>query len=332
MTYFTKLLLRNKEEQRTPKNRTTKNRTIEMDFKCSLCPKKFSLKQGLKRHIQEIHEKSVVICRFCPQQFFHMGELANHVKQDHYEKGVHECTLCHKLFTSTNALCRHSKEVHQEISTRKCHFCECTFSCDRNLKAHVKKSHEFEMTQKPRKLKCYGCDICEMEFSSVNVLKHHIKKVHEKPKKKKTRQLPSSQDLETTADTGNYVCIQCNEAFHSSEKLAHHIKTVHISEKKVCFKCQPHKEFKQQKTLVNHTLKEHFKILPVKCEFCAMTFPSTKQYHEHANSEHKMKIKCDMCHSPFMAMIECKSNGNTDDVTCNSCKKFKINHWLLRKN
>ena len=36
-------------------------------------------------------------------------------------------------------------------------------------------------------------------------------------KKKKTRQLPSFQDLETTADTGNYVCIQCNEIKFSTE-------------------------------------------------------------------------------------------------------------------
>ena len=78
-------------------------------FPCAECPKVFTQKQNLWRHVRGIHKGlQNYKCDKCPKSFSLKENLSRHVKSIH--EGVrYDCKICEKSYADPNSLYRHKK-------------------------------------------------------------------------------------------------------------------------------------------------------------------------------------------------------------------------------
>ena len=64
----------------------------------SLCHSKFTIKPGLKRHVEYIHEgkKPAFVCTFCSKRFELKKDMKNHINVVHEGKKPFDCKICFK--------------------------------------------------------------------------------------------------------------------------------------------------------------------------------------------------------------------------------------------
>ena len=101
--------------------------TNDYNFPCSMCDKKYKVRQSLKQHIRLKHEEQQVRCDICWKICRNTIDLAWHKRQMHDKSGF-ECHICKFRFKSQNILEKH-KFTHQnhictickKMFTRKSH-------------------------------------------------------------------------------------------------------------------------------------------------------------------------------------------------------------------
>ena len=108
-------------------------------FQCQLCPKSFSMREDLRKHVV-IHSKV----------------------------RPHVCEVCGKSFKQRHCLSRH-RHTHQDFKPLTCEFCGKGFSNNYNLKGHLR-THTGE--------KPFQCDLCKAAFTHNVSLKTHKKSAH----------------------------------------------------------------------------------------------------------------------------------------------------------
>ena len=120
---------------------------------CAFCPKSFSRKRQLKRHIARQHKDAVKTyangdrynCNKCEKGFLSGQKLKKHMRLHIVtESGEHECEVCQKRFSSNCSLVLH-RNIHLEEKPYICNDCDKGFSQKGNLKAHRKSYHEKEL-------------------------------------------------------------------------------------------------------------------------------------------------------------------------------------------
>ena len=58
------------------------NRSMSRVFACKFCEKGFYRKDCMQRHIQERHENSSLVCDYCGDNFRKRGHVAKHVNHE----------------------------------------------------------------------------------------------------------------------------------------------------------------------------------------------------------------------------------------------------------
>ncbi len=175
-------------------------------FKCRICDLRFASKQGMYRHIDNIHENNRqnlrnrdknFLCTECGKGFFTNFHLKTHSRSHNGEKPFkcnHEncdksfsqssglkihtfihmnirpfaCKICHKKFTQYGHVREHLL-THTDDRPWRCTICNHSFRVKGNLKAHML----IHLGKKP-----HVCVHCGNRFNQSTHLRQHIMKKH----------------------------------------------------------------------------------------------------------------------------------------------------------
>lgn len=173
-------------------------------FECNVCKMRFASKQGMYRHIDNIHENNRknlrnreknFLCITCGKKFHTNFHLNVHVRS-HTGERPYACNVCNKSFSQISGLKMHSfihtgerrfsckfcsktfvqyghvREhllTHSEERKHMCTVCGASFRVKGNLTAHI----EVHRNKKP-----HVCDLCGKRFLQNSKLRQHLTKNH----------------------------------------------------------------------------------------------------------------------------------------------------------
>jgi len=163
---------------------------------CTLCPRKFCVKNDLTVHMRKHIGEKRYECEYCGKKFHEWGSRRNHIYSIHTGQHRYTCHICDRKFvikTSYTAhLLRHTGDKpemceicgkgfitkillkkHQLSHTNErkyeCELCHKLYKTARSLCEHMK-IHNRERNCK--------CPVCSLAFIQNHVLKAHVTKKH----------------------------------------------------------------------------------------------------------------------------------------------------------
>ncbi len=84
---------------------------------CHLCPKRFSSKTSLQRHVKTHQGWYAHRCSFCHKGFMTKDHLQGHVASNHTGQRPFACNFCSRTFLYRSHLLEHSKKYHSDVRT-----------------------------------------------------------------------------------------------------------------------------------------------------------------------------------------------------------------------
>ena len=111
-------------------------------FTCEECPKKFSFKCNLERHMTTCHDFSKIasypcFAYNCSFKTNSIAQLKRHNTNKHMVKDKIPCQMCTLSFMSYSGLEKHMLRIHRI----ECNYCTETFSSEKLLRLHRYRSH-----------------------------------------------------------------------------------------------------------------------------------------------------------------------------------------------
>ncbi|XP_022828527.1 zinc finger protein 91-like isoform X2 [Spodoptera litura] len=224
------------------------------DYKCSECPKEFTLLSRLNQHKQSCHHnvmcsqcgktfnnyftlryheqshKLKLICETCGKTYKSKLGFNNHIKHKlcNVKRKLNSeskfiCDYCKKRYASKCTLRKHISVEHENGKSFSCSWCGKKFGCESSLSSHIIKH---------TKKKDFVCDICKKKFvSKVSLLYHRRRHIGEKP----------------------YKCEHCDKTFVAPYLRTQHEHSCHSEPGLECDIC--HSRFKSKLGLHKHTLR-----------------------------------------------------------------------------
>ncbi|CAD7080315.1 unnamed protein product [Hermetia illucens] len=181
----------------------------EKPFLCKICPLTFASKQGLNRHIDNIHDSNrknlrnrdkSFSCPTCGKKFSANFHLQVHIRI-HTEEHPYKCDQCPKSFAQASGLKLHMF-AHNGEKPFACRVCGKRFKQYGYVRAHLR-SHSGE--------KGHACKVCNRSFRvKGNLTAHMATHIGSKP----------------------FACDVCGKSYAHSKKLRTHFEKVHRSQPK----------------------------------------------------------------------------------------------------
>ncbi|XP_026685213.1 zinc finger protein OZF-like [Diaphorina citri] len=122
--------------------------TVEKNFECYYCQKRYCQKTNLTKHIQNFHLKTVLerrrellflkkefICDVCGKSYVRKGGLTEHHQREHQGKKP-VCTICGKIVVEKRSLEIHMN-AHAGLKPHCCELCGRSFTTYKYLKVHM---------------------------------------------------------------------------------------------------------------------------------------------------------------------------------------------------
>ncbi|GAB6023397.1 hypothetical protein CHUAL_008186 [Chamberlinius hualienensis] len=207
------------------------------------CTSSYSSLNGLKRHIQQIHEKNdnkltptneyKCLENGCGRVFQRKTNLNKHMKTFHVGKD-YKCSYCEYAFRKSRQLKIHEAS-HTGVTPFKCTHegCDKSFTVPSLLTRHLKQH------------KGYSCDIdgCEEMFDKWSLYQKHKKLQHYKSFEctECKRLFKCKSNLRTHMKTHNeskqlFICPHegCPRFFYYNKNLKHHISSTHEGKRHPC--------------------------------------------------------------------------------------------------
>lgn len=223
-------------------------------------------------------------CKICDKSIDTVEALFDHLQNEHkklvytdvmnriipfkFDGKELQCAICHLAFSKYKILFEH---MHTHFKNYVCEICNCGFISQRAMYRH-KESH---------KTGTYECSECGKVFENPASRRTHMNTVH------KHKNFPSK-------------CGVCNERFKSGPAKDQHMIDMHgmtpIIRK--CLACD--KTFSSQKSLWQHTKKDHLLERNHQCTECEMKFYSKTQLQKHMVKHSGRKdFQCEICSKWF---------------------------------
>ncbi|XP_037730612.1 gastrula zinc finger protein XlCGF57.1-like [Drosophila subpulchrella] len=96
-----------------PATYKSKGKRVKKRHHCSYCPKHFSKKSSLQRHLGTHTGDHPFKCTYCVESFYYKSILETHLRFHTGEKPF-KCTHCSKTFTQNSHLLRHMRSVRNK--------------------------------------------------------------------------------------------------------------------------------------------------------------------------------------------------------------------------
>lgn len=131
----------------------------EKPYKCTDCPRRFSLKSYLTAHYRThlgFTKKWYKLCTVCGKEFSSRGLLEEHMIT-HANGKLFACDICGTEFTTNKAVVVH-RRIHTGERPHPCGFCDMAFRTQALKIKHIKRKH----TEQP-----YECDDCGERFRTL---------------------------------------------------------------------------------------------------------------------------------------------------------------------
>ena len=142
----------------------------EKVYHCEDCPKSYSQREYLKKHIRYKHKNSEEgkwKCSICDKYFAQSGGLHNHLKI--HSENLYQCSICDKKFTAKSNLKTHIY-LHTGKMPFECDLCEKSYRAKLELKVHRDYKHF--------NIKPFLCQHCDRGFIVRTDLKMHMEVSH----------------------------------------------------------------------------------------------------------------------------------------------------------
>ena len=107
--------------------------------KCTFCDYECKYADRLKRHIQQLHLKDKIKCKYCTAEFSENRKLNTHLSKSHPNNTDFICKLCDEVFNANILLCNHIRSVH-DPPRYECPMCAQKYTSPQNLKKHICRS------------------------------------------------------------------------------------------------------------------------------------------------------------------------------------------------
>ncbi|XP_028029831.1 gastrula zinc finger protein XlCGF26.1-like isoform X5 [Bombyx mandarina] len=116
------------------------------EFKCSVCPKVFTVSGKLGVHMKSVHLKMKrYACDVCEWQFYSKSELKDHMVR-HTGERAYQCSVCKKSYARKYTLREHMR-IHANDRRFVCAVCGSSFVQKCSLKHHTKTHHPNSIAQ-----------------------------------------------------------------------------------------------------------------------------------------------------------------------------------------
>lgn len=258
----------------------------EQSFSCDQCPRTFSFKRSLDRHIKGVHENIRDFkCEAagCEKTFCNSYELKQHTTSSHNkgDKSDRKCKICFKVFKKFKYMEIHCASIHNSEPQFTCPICFRGFSFRRSMDRHIKAIHEDR-----RDYKCEA-EGCERAFRSRYDLNEHFNNIHALIKKKRLHE--------------NVTCDVCEKEFSSRKVLYSHKKLVHEGVKWglkfECKLCKENFESKYKKSKHWGQVHRNGKIKMRTCHLCDSEFQLFDDFKAHVESHvgYHICLTCGLC-------------------------------------
>ncbi|XP_028986985.1 gastrula zinc finger protein XlCGF57.1 isoform X2 [Betta splendens] len=156
------------------KKRTTRKKTEEEEveaektgFCCLLCPRKFSSKLTLKRHVSVHAGEKPFTCPHCPYSSRLKASLLQHLRT-HTGERPYRCPECAYASIDRSSLLRHSR-THSQEKPHRCQHCDYSSIQKKSLDLHCRRHHTGEV---------FPCQRCEYSSPDRQLLLRHIRRHH----------------------------------------------------------------------------------------------------------------------------------------------------------
>lgn len=122
---------------------------VDQLLACDKCGVTFKCKMNLTRHLRTSHAATpaaalAAVCTVCERKFSCRDSLKRHMMV-HTGERPYVCSVCSKSFTNTFNLKTHSRR-HTQEKPYKCEICGCAFGYPGVLKNHLEKVHKCKTT------------------------------------------------------------------------------------------------------------------------------------------------------------------------------------------
>uniref|UniRef100_A0A1B0DFH2 Zinc finger protein n=1 Tax=Phlebotomus papatasi TaxID=29031 RepID=A0A1B0DFH2_PHLPP len=264
-------------------------------IKCPLCPRNFSQKSNLKRHLVIHADSKNLLCDRCSGHFDTISDLYEHVKS-------HESAL----------------EASSDEYILSCDLCpDCRTASYVTFRNHMREKHNFLGTLRP-----FICRICGIRFTSKQGMFRHIDNIHEN-----NRRNLRNRDK-------NFLCTTCGKSFYTNFHLQVHMRSHTGQRPFVCQHPGCLKAFSQLSGLKMHTFT-HTGERPFGCKVCGKSFSQYGHVREHMMIHSNMKPHvCKVCNHSFRVKgnltAHMMTHSGKKPHICPHCRKQFIHSSKLR--
>ncbi|CAL1277565.1 unnamed protein product [Larinioides sclopetarius] len=193
--------LQRNDDEKKPENGKT--------FMCiqSGCPRTFSSRFKLVRHMQIHSGERRFQCTSCGRRFHRKDHLKNHLQVHNPNKIFHNCDLCQKAYRSLLSYRKHIALHAAESGDLVCKICGKMLPDKESILHHLK-VHTGSRTLRGPSERKYPCDLCDRAFFTKKDVKRHL-----------------------VVHTGNrdFVCQFCSVRFGRKDHLVRHTKKSHVN-------------------------------------------------------------------------------------------------------
>lgn len=264
----------------------------EKTHQCSICNRVFPSPLFLRRHEKShyLEEDKCHICHICPKAFTRKNHLEKHILA-HSKNTFFMCYACGKVFKSNEKLMLHQRR--REALGGNCPPIRKQNRGRKDIKPNNNIPNTLNKTSKQSEEESSSleCDICGRKFiKSFNVIRH--RKYHFcKGNPEIVQQLLGEPE--------EYNCDKCSKEFFTKHALQYHSAMKHTGVAKP-FACEfCHKRFRTRPQIMVHE-RMHSGERPYPCASCSKTFQTKThlRHHEHVHSKEKPHL-CPLCGLAF---------------------------------
>ncbi|XP_017063216.1 zinc finger protein 808-like [Drosophila eugracilis] len=254
-------------------------------FKCSICPKTFSLKNSLIRH-RKMHEGGPLNCSECSMTFNNRSQFSQHMRTHSFT-----CLICSESFAVNSDLKQHM-QTHNDFLFKE------PIKKELDDGAHTRLMVQSDLKKCTRAINktSLQCSHCRMLFSTQTFLETHMQTHEERPYK--CQLCPKSFVLQKhlsmhgrVHEGGPFKCSECSMPFVTRRELMSHMHQ-HVLRCLMCFKI-----FKSSSDLDVHMRDHH--VERFNCSICSESFSFNNDLKRHMRTHNDSLLKCTLCPKLF---------------------------------